>query len=440
MKKSIISFILMLVLIVIPTFTMPASAYTLTAGIEITAKSAALMNVETGSVVYSKNADERVFPASTTKLMTALVVSEHVSDYNEIVSAYDSVVTDFLGTDASSIDLLPGEQMSIKDLLHALLIPSACDAANALAYHICGNIEDFVALMNQKAAELGMTGTNYVNAHGLHEDMQYTTASDLLKLANAVIQVPLLKEICGINYYVIPATNLKDKRPIFTTNFMMNANSRWYYRRIKGLKTGFTEYAGRCLVSLAEKDGQEYICVVMGCPNKNEAGQDWHYECEDTDALVRWAYNNLVYTCTVNKDTPVGEIKVNLCKETDHMLVIPKEDFYAMIPSNSKESIIVEQHLKTSEVNAPIQQGQVLGYATVFCAGEEIGTVDLIASDNCKKSGWLTFISIIKIIISSVIFRVIIALIIILITGFIILNIRYNQKRRRMFKSKMRNR
>lgn len=148
MKKFAVSLFLIFSLLL--TFSLPAFAYTLPADTEINAKSAILMNVETGAVVYSKNPDQKAYPASTTKLMTALVVAQNVSDYDTVVTAYDNVKSDFLGTDASVINILPGEQLTVKELLYALLVPSACDAANVLAYHVCGDVESFVELMNQR--------------------------------------------------------------------------------------------------------------------------------------------------------------------------------------------------------------------------------------------------------------------------------------------------
>ena len=140
-------------------------------------------NVETDTVVYEKDADKQMEPASTTKLMTALIVSEHVTNFDLPVTAYSTVESDFTGLGASVINIKAGEQISTRDdLLYALLIPSACDAANVLAVHVSGSTEKFVELMNQKAAALGMTGTHYTNAHGLAQDGLYTTARDLVIL------------------------------------------------------------------------------------------------------------------------------------------------------------------------------------------------------------------------------------------------------------------
>lgn len=438
MKKYTFSLILAFAVIFTCFCPIYASAYTLPAGTEIEAQSAILYNVETDTVVYEKDADKQMEPASTTKLMTALIVSEHVTNFDLPVTAYSTVESDFTGLGASVINIKAGEQISTRDLLYALLIPSACDAANVLAVHVSGSTEKFVELMNQKAAALGMTGTHYTNAHGLAQDGLYTTARDLVTLGKEVLKNSMLAEICSKTYYEIPATNMSDVRKIFTTNYMMETTSPYYYKRVKGLKTGYTEKAGRCLVSYAEKDGAEYIGVVMGCKTKDENGNEHHYEFDDTDALLRWAFTNLTYSCTVTASDPVAEVKVRLCSETDHVLALPKEDFYAMIPSGSKDSIIIEPHLDSDAVTAPVDQGQVLGYASVLCAGEEIGQVELVAAEPCNRSGWLSFLDILKTIFTSKIFLTAVAVVIIVIAALTVFSIHDTRRRRRLFNSKIR--
>ena len=439
MKKYTFSLILIFSVFFSLFLSIPASAYTLPAGTEVSAQAAILYNIETGTVVYEKDADKQMEPASTTKLMTALIVAEHVTNYDLPVTAYSTVESDFAGLGASIINIKAGEQLSTRDLLYALLVPSACDAANVLAVHVSGSTDKFVELMNEKAQSLSMTGTHYTNAHGLEQDGLYTTARDLVTLAKEVLKNPMLSEICSTSYYEIQPTNMSDTRRLFTTNYMLDANSRYYYRRVKGLKTGYTEKAGRCLVSYAQKDSDEYIGVVMGCKTKDENGNEYHYEFDDTDALLRWAFTNLTYTCTVKKTEPLAEVKVTLSGDTDHVLAVPREDYYAMIPNGSKDSIIIEPHLDAKSIQAPVELGQRLGYASVLCAGEEIGQIELVASETCNRSGWLAFLNILKIIFTSKVFLVIVAIIIVIIGALVLFSIHDTRRRRRLFNSKMRN-
>ena len=328
----------------------------------------------------------------------------------------------------------------MEQLLACLLIPSACDASNILAMEICGNIEGFVTLMNEKAAALGMKNTHYTNAHGLHDPAQTTTAYDLYLLANEVIQHEVLTTICATASYTMPATNLSEARTFETTNFMINPTSSWYYKRVKGLKTGYTDDAGRNLVSLAEKDGQRYITVVLGCPAETLNGYQVHHEFDDTDALLRWAYTDLDYMCVVNSATVVGEVKVTLCAQTDYVTAVPAQDFYAIVPTKSADSVLIEPHLDKQQLEAPVQKGDVLGTATVKCAGEEIGTIQLVAQQACERNTFLLVKDRIIKVLTSKIFLILFGLILLAIAAFIIWNIQVNRRRRRLWNSKVRDR
>lgn len=440
MKKFVFSIILSFLIFCTPLFVPFAAAYTLPVGSELYAKSVYMVNLETGTVVFEKDPTLPVFPASVTKLMTALVAVEQVSDLSKTVSVYPQVVDDLSGTGAATAGLLPGEQVTMEQLLYCLLVPSSCDAANAIAIAVCGSIEEYVTLMNQKAAALGMTGTHYTNAHGLHDDAQVTTAYDLFLLAGEVIKHELLTTICATYSYTLPATNYSEARTYETTNFMINPTSSWYYKRVQGLKTGYTDAAGRNLVSLAEKDGQRYITVVMGCPAETLHGYQVHHEFDDTDMLLRWAYTDLEYQTVVEATKPIGEVKVTLCAETDYVIAVPAEAFSAIVPKESTDSILIEPHLDASQLEAPVEKGTVLGTATVRCAGEEIGTIQLVAQESCERSTFLLIKDRILRVITSTPFLVILVVLLLLVAGFVIWNVQTNRRRRRLWNSKVRDR
>lgn len=440
MKKLSISLILSILLFCSPLIAPTSAAYALPPGTEIHAKSVYMVNVETGTVVYEKDPTVAVYPASVAKLMTALVAVRNTDDLQTVVTAYPDVVNDMLGTGAANQNIQPGEKLTMEQLLYLLLIPSACDAANVIAMEVGGSIEKFVAMMNAEAARLGMKNTTYTNAHGLHDDNMVTTAYDNYLLANEILGYKILTDICATPTYTIPATNTCEARNLVTTNYMINPTSSWYYKRVQGLKTGYTDPAGRNLVSLAEKDGQRYITVVMGCPAERLNGYDVHHEFDNTDDLLRWAYTDLEYLLVADKDQPLAEVAVSLCSETDHVMAVPSEAFYAVVPSQSADNIIIKPNITADQLEAPIEKGDALGTATVICAGEEIGTIQLVAASTCERNGFLLVVNRIWRVISSTPFLIIFFTLLAALIGLIAWNIYVNQRRRRLWNSKVRKR
>jgi len=444
MKKYTISLFLCVLLGFSILFTSPAAAYTPPPEVEVHAASVYMVNLETDTVVYQKDATKSIYPASVTKLMTALVALEQTSDLNKTVTVYDDVVEDLWNTGAATAWLKPGEQVTMEQLLNLLLIPSACDAANVIAIEIAGSVEGFVALMNQKAAQLGMTNTVYVNPHGLHDQRQVTTAYDLYLLAQEIITHEQLTKICSTVTYTLPKTNMSDERTYTTTNYMINPSSSWYYKRVQGLKTGYTDAAGRNLVSLAEKDGQRYITVVMGSPAEKLNGYDVHKEFDTTYDLLYWAFTELEYKNIINTTQPVEEIAVTLCDETDYVKLVPEKEFYAMVPKQSEDNVILVPHVTATTLEAPIEKGAVLGTATVMCAGEEIGTINLVAQVACERDTgafvWDRIKKGVVAVLTSPWFLVPLILIISAIAVFIVWNVQVNRRRRRLWQSKVRKR
>lgn len=438
MKKFIIC-VICLILLVSTVCCIPASAYTLPADMSLHGKSILLKNLETNMVIYEKNIDEKIYPASITKLMTALVVVENVKDLNEMATCGETVVDDLLGTGASIMFLQPGEQISVENLLYGLLVSSGCDAANVLAEHVSGSIYAFLEDMNAMAKKLGMNNTNYMNTHGLHDDNHYTTVRDLEKLGMAVLQNETLLKICGTSRYTVPPTNMSEERYLSTTNQMMDANTSNYYKRIRGLKTGFTDEAGRCLMSYAvnEDKGQSYLCIVMGCSPEDEEGYYVRYEFEDTYNLLYWAYTDFEYTCVAQKDYAAAEVQIKLCSSRDFVLAVTKDEFSAIIPSDSLSSVIIEPHLNATTMEAPINKGDVLGYAIIYCAGEELGRVDLVSSETCKRNIFLLITDRIGKVLFHPITLTIFGICLAVFAVFVVLNIRENVIRSRMYDEKM---
>lgn len=231
---------------------------------EVDAKAAILIDMNTDRTVYEKNIDERIYPASLTKIMTCLLALEN-GNLSDIVTIDEGAFTGLDGN-SSTAGLQVGEQLTFNDLLYCLMISSGNEAANAVAEHIAGSIPDFVRMMNERAYELGCTGTHFANPHGLHDEEHYTTVRDLVAITLAALKSDNFRTITNTAVYELPATNLSPARELKTTNQLIDdstSNSNYYSRAI-GIKTGYTSKAGRCVISCAKGDGMYFLAVVCG--------------------------------------------------------------------------------------------------------------------------------------------------------------------------------
>lgn len=227
------------------------------------AEAVMLYEATSDTLMYAWNADERMYPASLVKIMTALIAAES-GKISDVVTVSEAAVS-AIPYDAVSADLGAGEQLSMEDLLHCLLLGSANDAAVAIAEHISGSQSAFVQLMNARAQEIGCTGTQFTNAHGLHDDGQFTTARDTARILHAAINNEVFRTVFTSIKHTVPATNMSSERALVSGNSMMDSSSKLYYDpRVIGGRTGVTNDGQRCLASVAENNGMQLICVVMG--------------------------------------------------------------------------------------------------------------------------------------------------------------------------------
>lgn len=253
--------------------------------ISVTAYAAYLMDMDTGVTLYEYKADEKNYPASTTKIMTAYLCLKY-GDPKDIVTVQSSAFSD-LTQAASTGNLVVGETMSVHRLLQALLVVSASEAANVVAEYISGSREKFVDLMNEEAQALGCTDTHFANCHGLPNSDHYTTARDLAIIAQAAMEYEEFRNIVGSAVTTLAATNVHGTQKITSTNGVLPGSSypNYSYPYAIGIKTGHTSVAGYCLVSAADKDGRRLLCVVMGCGSRTAS-------FSQTTRLFDWGYDN----------------------------------------------------------------------------------------------------------------------------------------------------
>lgn len=429
MVKKIISVILIFCLLCAIPFS--ASAFEPT-GIEVPAKSAMLVSLDTGEVLFSKNENEKVYPAALTLIMTALVVLESEKYNPEAdIAMSEEALEMILGAGTPVTHLKAGEAVKQKDLVYMLVMTSFGDAALLAATHFGGSVDGFVELMNQKAKELGMTSTKYQNPIGLHDVDHYTTAADMRILTEYALKNQTFKEACETHRYSI-TTSLSNTKTISTTNALQDNTTNFFYTYAKGVKTGFTDEAGRCLISGASYNGYNYLCILLGCEDSPK-----RLEFTQSKELFRWAFNNFEFKEVADTDNPVAEVKVELSMETDFVSLYVEESFISVLPKDADHSTItVRPHPIAESVDAPIKKGDVLGTADIIYAENVIGTVNLVSHEDISSNAFLSVWRGITRFFTSSYMKVVYLIVAIAVIAFIIAVVRMNKGRTRKRKVK----
>lgn len=272
--------------------------------------SAILIDSNTGDILYEKNSNTPMYPASTTKVMTAIIAIEACS-LDEKTTASEKAITS-IKSGYTNANIQVGETLSIEDLLYALMLKSANEAANVIAEYIAGSTENFASLMNQKASQIGCTNTHFVNANGIHNENHFTTANDLAKITRYCMQNQTFRHIVSTEQYTLPATQQYPNydRVLKNTSSLMNKESQYYYPYVIGGKTGFTTQAKNCMIAMSYKDGLELISVVLHAES-TEDGRSARYL--DTISLLEYGNNNFQsYAVQKNNEISNPEIAVNI--------------------------------------------------------------------------------------------------------------------------------
>ncbi len=417
MAKKLFSIIFICFFTFLYIFTpINASAYEFT-DIELTAKAGMLISLDTGEILYQNNIDEKVYPASITKIMTAvLMIESNKFDPQAKVKINKACLDKVLGTGLSVSLLEEGEELTQLDLLYTVLLSSFGDCTYLAAEIFGGSYENFVSMMNDKAKELGLSGTHYSNPVGLHEEETYTTVRDTYTLTKYALQYDLFKTVTNASRYRFTTTK-GTTRTLSTTNFLLDKNTNYYYMYAGGVKTGYTDVAGRCLVSTASYNGYNYMCLLFGC--QNSAAK--RYDFVETKELYRWAFNNFSRKEVANSTEPVCEIPVELCMEADFVPLYFKKPFATILPNGADEStLVVKTNLRSESVDAPIKKGDVLGEAEIYYAEKVIGKVDLVAGNDLQKSSLLSAMRSVKGFFVSKYMKIIYAVIGIIVALFIL--------------------
>ena len=362
---------------------------------QLYAASAILIEASTGQVIFEKNPDVVMYPASTTKILTALLALEY-GNLDQMCTVSENAIT-FYEDNVTTADLRAGENVPLRELLYAALVKSANDAANVIAENIAGDMTTFVAMMNQKAAELGCTSTNFTNPNGLHNDFHYTTARDMATITMAAMKNETFRQMVATTSYTMPATDMMRSRSFSNSNRLMVAPTaekanKYYFPDAIGVKTGTTTMAGYCFVGAAQRDGVELISVLFF------TGENARWA--DTIKLMNYGFSQYVSVTPIDlynmnpitidtknfslEDTNMGRLPLTcVAQDTSNTTkIIAKPDEVDMMASNLKETMLFEY---TREFNAPITAGEVMGTMTYFPEDGDPVVYNLLASRSIDK-------------------------------------------------------
>ncbi len=339
----------------------------------IAAKSAKLVEASTGQILYSVNADERMAPASITKIMTMLLVMEQVKAGRISLDDVVTVSTEASLMGGSQVYLKEHERVPVRDLMAATAIRSANDASFALAEYVAGTADDFVRMMNQRAAELGMKNTHFTNPEGLDDPDHYTTAADIAIMSRELIRHPEVLE-----WSSTWIGKMRDGTyDLFNTNRLIKE-----YEGADGLKTGHTDQAGYCLAGTAVRGGVRLISVVMGTAGEKE-------RVAETAKLLDYGFRNFERATLVEAGARVGTVRVRTAVRPD-VAAVAADDIVALVPRGTAEEAKVEFQPIQEEIVAPIKKGQSLGVAVVRTAsGEELRRVSAVAESDVARANVL---------------------------------------------------
>lgn len=454
-------------------------------------KSLFLLNLDTDTVAYAMNADERLPMASMTKIMSYIVAYENIPNIeNAQITMPESVDEELMNTGSSVADMYPGESFNGKDMLYLMMVPSGNNAALTLAKYVDslypeeqaaleseaaaaptpspsptpeGEDDDdsgeddgeegensfdptdytgksyFVHLMNEKAKELGCENTHFTNAHGLHNPNHYTTAREMAIITKYAMTLPNFTEITGTSAYNYRPIGSEEVRTANTTNKMLTnyadeAGMSYYYRYATGIKTGSLDEAGYCIAASATADGYTYIAIAMGSPMYYEDGAfcDLHGEMLDCATLFRWSLTSLEKKTVAVQGDVMSSVNLKYAWKKDELLLAAGENASVMLPKEVNSTSILITPDIPENVEAPVRKGEQIGTASLSYAGEVIATVPLVAAESVDRSEALHVWEQGQAVLSAPWFLVIMAVIVALIIVYIILILLYRRKQKQL--------
>ncbi|MBQ4116322.1 MAG: D-alanyl-D-alanine carboxypeptidase [Clostridia bacterium] len=392
-------------------------------------------NIENDKTLYAKNETDRIYPASTAKIMTGVMAVELYRDnLSDLITVTQEALGNYKG---KNIKLKAGEVVSIENLIYAVIVGGANDAAYVLAYEMSGSHELFIDNMNQKAIELGMKNTKYTNPSGYPDSEMYTTAEDTAILAKYAYHVTDYMEICSSARYVFPETNMSKTRYIYNSNYLIatNIETKYKNKEVEGMNAGSTVEGGHVVVTAVKKEGMTNIFVLMGGSYDDENV----YSYIAANELIDWAFENFEYKKILDSGEMVCEIDVNLSGQVDYVVLSPAKTIEYFLPSSVdiKKDIVRDVELYKNSLNAPIPEGYIAGRITLSYDGKVISEVDLVTKNSVERNSLLYILARIKDFTSSPKFKIVIVCVVAAVVLYFAIAI-YNRTRSKRYRYKYR--
>ncbi len=381
-----------------------------------------LYNIENATVIASKNTDKSIQPVSTVKIMTGLIATQTLGGrLDDVIVVTQAMVEGVVG---NQFNIMPGHNLSVRDLLYLAFCGGCHKSINILAHVISGNVPNFIALMNTKATELGMTDTFYTNPTGMHSDTMRTTLNDIVKLCLAAAQDPLLMQITTADKYTTERLGEKNFTIDNRNRLVGTGYSALYYNPLcRGLASGHTIESGYCTATVADDGELSYLCIVMGAGTDGDRILSY----DMANALISYAYDEWGYVNVISDSTAICEIPVSMSLDIDSVLVVPEKSVSVYLPRSTEigTDVTYSYTLNTEKLTAPVASGAQVGILTAYADGREIASVGLVTKTAVSQSEVLYAINRIKeisqsrIFIASVIFAVVFTVLYIIVKAVI---------------------
>ena len=439
MKKTSL-FLSIIIIISIFTGVLPASALTYEPDFDVAANAVYMVNTDTGQVMYEKNADLQLEPASLTKIMTAILTIENVEDMHAESTYLKMNLNEMIvGKNASTGGFWPNDEASIYDILNAMLIQSAAECSLMLADYVGdGSVNHFISMMNDRAIELGCTGTNFSNTHGLSDPNNYTTARDMAIIAKHAMTLPDFREIVARTSYTIDLLNKDNDITVYTTNYMISKGyPDYYYSPTQGIKTGTLNE--RYLATQAKYNGYTYLLILLDVPKyhpdgttiMDDGGNQKRLEFLLAQDLFDWAFDSFDVRTIVEEGEDREEIHVKYSFDKDFVRLETGEEISILLHNGVELSSVQYVPELPEYLEAPIQAGQHVGNLKMILADEVIGVVPLLTTHAVEADDFLIWLDWLDNIMHAYWFKFLIVFCVLITITYIMLLIRLNRAKKR---------